>query len=747
MKRSAAAAAAAAAAAVVVADDDDLDDSDIDSELEDKSEVSSTISMSFDNVNAEELAQMEERAGLKHNADLAWDARIELLKKSGMAKLLTKPLSKRRASIGGKWSLEEDTQLKDIVKIHGPKNWRKIAEILGSTRTDVQCLHRWNKVLRPGLHKGSWTEEEDEIVKNMVLECGIKKVKWSSIAECLPGRIGKQCRERWFNHLDPNIKVGDWAADEDKILFQAQKHFGNRWCEISKMLPGRTENAVKNRWNSSTMRRWLKDMNYEPGSGIPIQDISMAGMHKALTSFSETLLKEGVDMTFDKAANLLGLNDIITADGSLPEIAIEDYNIKEKKSKKRPRNDDDPDIVKTKAKPKAKEPRAPKEKKAKVSNAKVSKVSNAKVSKVSNAKKKKKVEIDEEQLFPDDELIDDNSFQGLQLPNHLRPLPIITNSEYDDDTEKLIDVLKDLKSTPSPLGDPDSQNSRKQSRRQKVVAANKAAAAAGSGQGNFAMPVGQVGGNGVGSPIGKAIQRVNTLLSTGSLTGNTPRLETSTGPRSAEEIPIQMLPYFRHLNDNAQRSIMRQLIEIFQRTSSTPRGPLVATPKNPNGEYVFDGWFPESFMSDYEGVNHNCFDNLDFLKFSPRGFTPRADTMNNDMLLVGNDSLPSPNFVDNNQKSTRSSKQKSGGKFSDWPILDNNTGSSTTSSSNNNISKASNAIGSVRSTKSGGTTSRSQPSTTDDAVEAAIMITLQAISKPGSADEVLKFLTNNDENI
>jgi len=714
---------------------DDDSDSASDSELDDgKSEVSSTISMSFENVNAEELAQMEERAGLKHNSDLAWDARIELLKKSGMAKLLTKPLSKRRASIGGKWSLDEDTQLKDIVKIHGPKNWRKIAEILGSTRTDVQCLHRWNKVLRPGLHKGSWTEEEDEIVRSMVLESGIKKVKWSSIAECLPGRIGKQCRERWFNHLDPNIKVGEWNLDEDKILFQAQKHFGNRWCEISKMLPGRTENAVKNRWNSSTMRRWLKDMNYEPGTGVPIQDISMVGMHKALTSFSETLLQDGVDMTFDKAANLLGLNDIITADGSLPEIAIEDYNIKEKKTKKRPRNEDDQDIVKTKVKAKVKEPRAPKEKKAKTTN----------------SKKKKKVEIDEDQLFPDDELIDDNSFQGLQLPNHLRPLPIITSSEYDDDTEKLIDVLKDLKSTPSPLGDPDSQNSRKLSRRQKVVAAK---ATASSGQGNFAMPVGQVGGNGIGSPIGKAVQRVNTLLSTGSLTGNTPRLGSSTGQRNGEEIiPIQMLPYFRHLNDSAQRSIMRQLIEIFQRTSCTPRGPLVATPKNPNGDTTFDGWFPESFMSDYEGVNHNCFDNLDFLKFSPRGFSPRTDAMNNDMLLVGNDSLPSPNFVDNN-KTTRSSKQKEGKRFSEWPILD--TGSSATSSSSNNnnnnnnsnTSKAANTISSVRSTRSGAATSRSQPSTTDDAVEAAIMITLQAISKPGSADEVLKFLTNNDENI
>ena len=133
--------------------------------------------------------------------------------------------------------------------------------------------------MKPGLHKGSWSEEEDKVVRDAVNLHGISSIKWSLIAAKLPGRIGKQCRERWFNHLDPAIRKGDWSADEDMLLFESQRHFGNRWCEISKILPGRTENAVKNRWNSSTMKKWLKDNNLIPGNGTPLQVLTDSLTH------------------------------------------------------------------------------------------------------------------------------------------------------------------------------------------------------------------------------------------------------------------------------------------------------------------------------------------------------------------------------------------------------------------------------------------------------------------------------------
>ncbi|XP_057416297.1 transcription factor MYB8-like [Lotus japonicus] len=119
------------------------------------------------------------------------------------------------------------------------------------------------------INKGTWSREEDLCLSNYIKANG--EGNWRALPKAAGlNRCGKSCRLRWINYLKPGVKHGNFTAEEDDLIIQLHSEVGNKWASIAAYLPGRTDNEIKNHWNTRIKRQlYLRGINPATHERIP----------------------------------------------------------------------------------------------------------------------------------------------------------------------------------------------------------------------------------------------------------------------------------------------------------------------------------------------------------------------------------------------------------------------------------------------------------------------------------------------
>ncbi|XP_025012074.1 myb-related protein 308 isoform X2 [Ricinus communis] len=157
-------------------------------------------------------------------------------------------------------------------------------------------------------NKGAWTKEEDERLINYIKLHG--EGCWRSLPKAAGLlRCGKSCRLRWINYLRPDLKRGNFTEEEDELIINLHGLLGNKWSLIAARLPGRTDNEIKNYWNTH-IRRKLYNRGIDPQTHRPLNSTTSVATANSDTTTSATAAlissrKESTDMSNSSSVSQL----------------------------------------------------------------------------------------------------------------------------------------------------------------------------------------------------------------------------------------------------------------------------------------------------------------------------------------------------------------------------------------------------------------------------------------------------------
>ncbi|XP_027357977.1 myb-related protein 308-like [Abrus precatorius] len=156
-------------------------------------------------------------------------------------------------------------------------------------------------------NKGAWTKEEDERLINYIKVHG--EGCWRSLPKAAGLlRCGKSCRLRWINYLRPDLKRGNFTEEEDELIINLHSLLGNKWSLIAARLPGRTDNEIKNYWNTHIKRK-LYSRGIDPQTHRPLNAAATPAITATGTTVPPTNTTNPVVTTSNKKIN----NDSISS--------------------------------------------------------------------------------------------------------------------------------------------------------------------------------------------------------------------------------------------------------------------------------------------------------------------------------------------------------------------------------------------------------------------------------------------------